>query len=151
MTPDMSAPMPIGVRIIGGTVWLASACAVGYFVISMLRKSYKRATKGVATSGVITGFQTQNLGVGASSRKYFPEVEFQALNGEKITFVSSFGSNADPKIGRKVKVLYFSDNPKDAERASFFLSWLFPLFFLFIAIFFLLMAVLFYCGGGPEK
>jgi len=148
----MSAPIPIGVRIVGGTVMLASASIFGYFAISMLRKSYKRATKGIATRGVITGFQTQNLGVGASSRKYFPEVEFQTLPGEKITFVSSFGSNADPKIGRKVKVLYYSDNPRDAAIASFFKFWIFPLPFLIGAAAFLLFSLFFYTNAfGQAK
>jgi hypothetical protein len=146
----MSVPIPIGVRIVGGTVMLACACAFGAFAIPMLRKSYKRATKGVATSGVVTGSQLQR-GSGAAHYSYYPEVEFQTQSGEKISFVASVGSNAEPKLGRKVEVLYFTDNPKDADISSPISSWLFPLFFFLGAIFILLLSLLFYCGGGPTK
>jgi hypothetical protein len=111
----MSAPIPIGVRIVGGTVMLASACAFGYFAILMLRKSYKRAVKGVATSGFVSGFQF------------------------------------NPKLGRKVKVLYYPDNAKDADISSLLTSWFFPLFFMVGAIVFLLGALMFYCGGGASS
>jgi hypothetical protein len=146
----MSAPIPIGVRIVGGTVMLASACAFGYFAILMLRKSYKRAVKGVATSGFVSGFQLQS-GSGAAHYSYYPEVEFQTLHGEKITFVASVGSNTNPKLGRKVKVLYYPDNAKDADISSLLTSWFFPLFFMVGAIVFLLGALMFYCGGGASS
>jgi hypothetical protein len=139
----MSATIPIGVRMVGGTAFLASACAVGYIAGSTLRKNYKRAAKGVATSGVITDFQV--VGVGAGSRIYCPKIEFQTLNGEKISFVSSYGSKGGPpKIGRKVKVLYDSENSQDAVEASFFKLWLFPLFFLVVAVVFLFFSLAFY-------
>ena len=72
----MSAPIPIGVRIAGGTAMLTGACAFGAFAITMLRKNYKRATKGVATSGTVTGSELQR-GSGAAHHSYYPEVEFQ--------------------------------------------------------------------------
>jgi hypothetical protein len=139
----MSATMPIGARIIGGTLFLASACAVGYIAGSTLRKNYKRAAKGITTSGVITDFQM--VGVGAGSRAYYPKIEFQTLNGEKISFVSSFGSKGGPpKIGRKVTVSYDSENPQDAAEASFFKLWIFPLFFLVVAVVFLFFSLVFF-------
>jgi hypothetical protein len=143
----MSAPIPIGVRFIGGTLMLASACPFGYFAISMLRKNYDRATKGAVASGVVIGFQERH-GSGAANRAYFPEVEFQTPSGEKITFVSSVGSNAEPKLGHKVKVSYYPDKPQDADTSAFFTSWFFPLFLFVCAIIFLLISLLFYSGGG---
>ena len=145
----MSAPIPIGARIGGGTVMLACASAFGYFAISMFRDSYKRAAKGVATSGVITGSQISHGG-GVSSTYYVPKVEFQPQGGEKIIFVASVGSKAEPKIGRKVRVLYFPDNPKDADISSLMSSWLSPLFFLICALFFLLFSLFFYTNAFGE-
>ena len=146
----MSAPIPIGVRIIGGTLMLASASVFGYLAISMLQKNYKRATKGMVTSGIITDFQ--RVGAGVTSRTYCPKIEFQTLNGAKISFVSSYGSRGFPKIGRKVKVLCYSENPQDAAEASFFKLWLFPMFFLVCVLPFLFFALFFYTNAfGSAK
>ena len=141
----MSA-IPIGARLFGGTGMLASACAFGYFGISMLRKNYKRATKGIVTSGVITGFE--GFGGNATSRTYCPKIEFQTLNGEKISFVSSYGSRSylppETKIGRKVKVVYNSENPQGAAEASFLKLWLVPVLLLVGALGFLFFSLVFY-------
>jgi Na+/proline symporter len=125
---------------------LTGACAFGAFAITMLRKNYKRATKGVATSGIVTGSQLQR-GSGAAHRSYYPEVEFQTPSGERITFVASIGSNAEPKLGRKVKVTYFPDNPKDADISSLLSTWLFPLFCFLAATFFLMGSLFFYTNA----
>ena len=147
----MSAPIPIGVRIAGGTAMLTGACAFGAFAITMVRKSYKRATKGVATSGTVTGSQLHR-GSSAAHRSYYPEVEFQTESGERITFVASIGSNAEPRLGRKVKVSYFPDNPKNADISSVLTAWLLPLFFFLAAAFFLMGSLFFYTNAfGDAK
>lgn len=119
---------------------LASACAFGWIAALLLRKSYRRAAKGVATRGTIIGSEFYRAG----NSVYLPKVEFETLNGEKIIFVSSSGSNAEPKIGREVKVLYSPDNPRDADIVSLLRSWILPLFILAIAIFFLFFSIEFY-------
>ena len=136
-------PIPIPARIFGGTAMLTGASAFGYFGMLMLRKSYKLATQGIATTGTIIGSELQ-LRAGASQTLYAPKVEFQTARGERVTFVASVGSNAAPKTGRKVKVLYIPDNPQDADVNSLLRSWLFPLLMVLTGGCFLFGAVMFY-------
>jgi hypothetical protein len=140
---DMSMPIPIGVRIIGGTVMLASACPFVFFGISMLLRNYKLATKGTAACGAVIAFEEQQ-GSGVAHRRYYPKVEFQTPGGQKVIFVASVGSNAEPKLGRKVKVLYYAERAQDADVASLLRSWVFPLLLLVFAAAFLLFSLAFY-------
>lgn len=64
-------PIPIVVRIFGGTAMFSAACACGYFSALMLRKSYKQAGKGIATPGTVIGFNEQMSG-GADRNDVLP-------------------------------------------------------------------------------
>ena len=130
---------PVGwIEILAGTIFLAASGLFGYFAITMLRKNYKMATKGIPTSGVITGHQITR-GTFFSSRSTSEEIEFQTLNGEKVSFVSPFSmhsasSGALRATGTKIKVLYNPKNPQEAVDASFFQFWFFPLCILAAAL-----------------
>jgi hypothetical protein len=124
---------------------LAFACMLGFFGISMLRRNYRLSTKGVATSGTVIDFE-ERMG-SRSGRSYYPKVEFQIPSGEKVEFIASVGSSATPKLGRKVKVLYFSDKPQDAEVASLLRFWVFPLLVLGAGAVFLLGSLVFYTAA----
>ncbi len=134
--------MPITARIIGGTLMLLSGGAFGAGAIYMLRKSFNRANNGVRTQGIIVGSDVSRKGSG--QRVYTPMVEFETRNGEKITFTASIGSTAEPRVGRKVKVSYFADNPQDADIVSLLRSWLLPGFVLFIAAAFIVFSLMFF-------
>lgn len=123
------------VQILAGTMSLAIGGLFGYFAITMLRKSYKLATKGILTSGVITGHKKVGTFGYFTHSGYSEQIEFHTLKGETISFVSpffpSYGSNMEMRSrGTKVKVLYDPGNPQDALEASFFQLWFFPLCFL---------------------
>lgn len=120
------------IGILAGAICLAIGGLFGYFAITMLRKNYKMLTKGISTTGVITGHQR------VDSRSWSEEIEFQTLNGEKVSFVSSFStygaSGMSRDTGTKIKVLYNPKNPQDAVDASFFKFWFFPLCILAAAL-----------------
>jgi hypothetical protein len=133
----VSAGIPSGVRIIGGTAMLGLACAVGYAGAWLLRRNYKFATKGVAATGEVVGWEIRGT----------PEITFQTADGRKIAFVASSGSGRPPKRGTKVRVLYIPDNPQDAAVASLLPFWVWPSFLFVLATVFLAVSILFYTGG----
>lgn len=120
------------IEILAGAICLAIGSLFGYLAITMLRKNYKMLTKGISTTGVITGHKR----VGYQSMS--EEIEFQTLNGEKVSFVSSFSTYGSSGMcrdtGTKIKVLYNPKNPQDAVDASFFHFWFFPLCILVAAL-----------------
>ena len=132
--------MPIEARIICGLFTLILAGVFGGFGIFGIRQSCKRKTKGIATSGVVVG-HTERRHSGAASTTYSPEVEFQAPSGEKILFAASFSSRRLPTLGRKVKVLYYPDNPQDADIAASLSSWILPLLLLAFGLVSLFMSI----------
>ena len=115
-------------EIIFGILFLAFGIFMGWYTIPLLRKRYELLTKGISTTGVITGHESS----GSYDRSYADEIEFQTRKGEQISFVSSFYFNysASRTTGTKVKVLYNPENPQDAIDASFMYFWLIPLCFL---------------------
>jgi len=119
---------------------LVMASLWGFLGIFMLRRSYKRKTLGVAAIGVVVGHRERRHS-GASDTSYSSEVEFEAQNGQKITFAASFSSKRLAPLGSKVKVLYYPDNPQDADISAPLTSWIAPLLLLAFGSFFLFMAV----------
>jgi len=120
------------IGILAGAICLAIGGLFGYFAIKMLRKNYEMLTKGISTTGVITGHKR----VGYQSMS--EEIEFQTLNGEKVSFVlpfSSYGATGMCRdTGTKIKVLYNPKNPQDAVDTSFFHFWFFPFCILVAAL-----------------
>jgi Protein of unknown function (DUF3592) len=121
------------IGILAGAICLAIGGLFGYFAITMLRKNYEMLTKGISTTGVITGHKRVGY------RSMSEEIEFQILKGEKVSFVSPFSTygssgGALRDTGTKIKVLYNPKNPQDAVDASFFPFWFFPLCILAAAL-----------------
>lgn len=120
------------IEVLAGVICLAIGGFFGYFAIAMLRKNYKTLTKGISMTGVITGHQR----VGYQSMS--EEIEFQTLNGEKVSFVSPFSTYGATgrcrDIGTKIKVLYNPKNTQDVVDASFFKFWFFPFCILVAAL-----------------
>jgi hypothetical protein len=132
--------MPIEARIICGLFTLVVACVFGGFGVFGIRQSCNRKTKGIAADGVVVG-HTERRHSGAASTTYSPEVEFQTPSGEKIVFVASFSSRRLPTLGRKVKVLYYPDNPQDADITAPLTSWILPLLLLALGLVCLFMSM----------
>jgi Protein of unknown function (DUF3592) len=126
------------IEILIGIVFLLVSAFFGYIAISMLYKNYKMATKGIRTTGVITGHKITRNTL-SSYQTFSEEIEFQTLNGEKVAFVSPFSIPSGANValrgsGTKVKILYNPKNPQDALDASFFHFWFFPLCILVAAL-----------------
>jgi hypothetical protein len=149
--------MPIGVSLIGGTLFLAvGGLFVGLFIYSY-RRTYKKITHWHVTEGTVVGYGAA-AGVygGGGGRRggCRREVEFQAPSGVKIVFTESVvrsSSSLKHAIGCKVKVLYSPDNPSEADISSFGNLWNIPLVCFFIGVMLLLMSVLFYMAGLKAK
>ncbi len=136
------------IEILIAIVLLLISVFFGYIALSMLRKNYQMLTKGIRTSGVITGHQITRNSV-SNYRTMSEEIEFQTLNGETIAFVSPFsipsGANVSLRAsGTKIEILYNPKNPQDALDASFFHFWFFPFCMLVAALggFYLLFCLL---------
>src|SRR5262245_21957421 len=108
--------MSIEARLVGGTLMLVLASIFGFLGAFGFLRGYKRRAKGCSAQGTIIGYKQRSRGKGPTT--YSPEVEFQTPEGEKITFVASSGSSRRSKLGRTVKVLYYSNDPEDADIAS---------------------------------
>jgi hypothetical protein len=98
--------------------------------------------RGKRTEGVIVGVEES---FGGSGRRDFPRVEFETLEGQKLSFVASTGSNRRQVIGRKVSVFYLPDNPSEADIFSFG-TWLGAFITLFFAAALLVISAMFYLG-----
>jgi hypothetical protein len=132
--------MPIQARIIIEIFSLAMASLWGFLGISMLCRSYKRKASGIATVGVVVGHQERRYGELVDTT-YSPDVEFETRNGEKIVFTASSGSTRRTRVGHKVRVFYYPDNPRDADIAAPLTSWIVPLLLLAFGLGFLFMAI----------
>jgi hypothetical protein len=51
-----------------------------------------------------------------------------------LGFAASFSDAGSPRLGRKVKVLYYPDNPHNADIAAPLTSWILPLVLLVIGL-----------------
>jgi hypothetical protein len=140
--------MPIEARLIGGTLMLVLASVFGFLGVFGLLRNYKRRAKGCSAEGTIIGHKQRDRGSGPTI--YSPEVEFETPEGEKIVFVASFGSSRTPQRGRKVKVLYYPNDPEDADLSAISGFWIGPSIVILFAAGFLAMAVAFYAGTLPR-
>jgi len=123
-----------------GAVW-------AYF--SQQRKMESR----VAGVGTVVELTTRITASGRSSM-ICPVVEFTALSGEKIRFISEFGSRpAGHKVGQSVNIRYDSVDPQKAEIDSAMNLWLIPLILVFMGVVACCLAVAFLgvYGLGPSS
>lgn len=140
--------MSIEARLVGGTLMLVLASIFGFLGVFGLLRNCKRRAKGCFAEGTIIGHKQRNHGSGPTT--YSPEVEFETPEGEKIVFVASFGSSRPPKRGRKVKVLYYPNDPEDADISAISTFWIGPSIVILFAAGFLAMSVAFYTGTFPQ-
>jgi hypothetical protein len=116
--------------LLGGAVW-------AYF--NQQRKMERR----VAAAGTVVELTTRATTSGRSSI-ICPVVEFTATSGEKIRFISDFGSRpAGHKVGQSVNVRYDTDDPQKAEIDSAMNLWLIPLILVFMGVVACCLAVAF--------
>jgi hypothetical protein len=135
--------MPIEGRLIVGTVALGMGGLFGGIGVYLFRKTYTMITKWNVAQGTVVGFK-EHWGQKAGTT-YRREVEFQAPSGEKVVFTESTGfGGAPPSAGRKVKVRYSPDDPKQADIPTISGSWIFPLALMCAGAFCLIMSVMFY-------
>ena len=107
--------MPIPVRLVGGTFGVFMAILFGFLGIIILRRTYRLKTEGRRIDGVVVGVDERYSKNGI---RCFPRVEFETLEGQKITFIASTSGNSPPRIGRRVTVLYIPYKPSEADIPS---------------------------------
>ena len=135
--------MLLHTRIIIGTVMLVFAAAFGVAGFFILRRSFRLRFKGSSADGVIVGYEQR---CGEHSPNYFPNVEFHALDGQKYVFKASAGGSQLPRVGRRVRVTYFPNDPDDAYIASFGGFSFFGVVMFLFAVGFFGMSLIAYSG-----
>ena len=127
--------------LLGGAVW-------AYF------SQQRKMEGGVAVVGTVVELTRQSAVVSRSSM-FYPVVEFSAMSGEKVRFVSSFGSRpVGYKVGQSVNVRYDAVDTQKAEIESKMTLWLVPLILVFIGIVACCLTVVFlafyWMGASPS-
>ncbi|MGN6556140.1 MAG: DUF3592 domain-containing protein [Verrucomicrobiota bacterium] len=135
--------MTLHARIIGGSLWLLMAFVPAVIGLLILRRSRRLHTAGVHTDGLVVGCDKCLVD---HAWQYFPQVEFQSLDGQRHTFTASSGGSQMPRVGRRVRVSYLPHAPEDAEISSFGgISFFAVVMFLF-AFGFLGVSLIYYVG-----
>ena len=121
--------------LIGGLIWGA--------------KRYYISTSGLHAQGIVVeNYKSVSVNSDDSDRRsrssvsYYPVVEFQTGQGEKIRFQGSTGSGTpDFEVGTPVEVIYKPQSPYEAQLAVFSQMWLGPVVVTVAGLIFLLMGV----------
>ena len=71
------------------------------------------------TVGVVTAHTSRrSYGVDhGSNMLFFPSVRFQTADGRTVEFENKLGSNAPPRVGEEVTVVYDPARPEEAKAA----------------------------------
>lgn len=107
---------------------------LAYLAYSSTAKFLKKAE---ITLGEVVRYEERwsRSSKGGRSKLYYPVINFQARNGERISFESSTGSGSPPyKIGENIKIAYNPGNPQTASIYAFFDLWFVTFFFGLIGI-----------------
>jgi hypothetical protein len=128
-------------RLLGGTIMAIIAAACASLGVYLFRFYWRFRTKGIHTVGMVVDIEMKS---GSNGVKWYPKVEFETLEGQKIAFSASPVNS--PKLkGRSVKVIYMPDNPSEAEIPSVD-QWIASFFILLFAAGLLGVSALFYLG-----
>ena len=78
--------------------------------------SETRATAEARAVGVVTGHTSRSTyDLDRPGRLLFPSVRFQTADGRMVEFQNKVGSNAPPRVGDEVTVLYDPEYPEEAR------------------------------------
>jgi len=129
--------------LIGGLIWSA--------------KRYDISTSGLHAQGrVVENYKSVSVADPDSGKRssvsYYPVVEFQTAQGEKIRFQGSTGTRTpDFEVGTPVAVVYKPQTPYEAQLTEFSQMWLGPVVITVAGLIFLLMSVgSFFLIGGSD-
>ncbi len=78
-----------------------------------------------------TSYQKNDDGFEEERILYQPTISY-VVNGEQYNYYSSVSSSSIPKIGKKKKIYYLTDNPSEAKLSSEL--YLLPLIFLILGV-----------------
>ncbi len=143
----MNTGMSVEARILEGSLWLILAAVFGIAGFFIARRYFKIRSSGCVAEGVIVG-QDQRQADFAPC--FFPKVEYQTSDNEKVIFTASAGSGKPAPVGRRVKVIYSSSDPDAADiKTTCRIPFMAMVMFLFMIGFFG-MALVYYAGlAGP--
>ena len=81
--------------------------------------SETRAITEARAVGIVTGHSSRSTHhvEDLSGRVFFPSVRFQTADGRTVEFENKLGTNAPPRVGERVTVLYDPERPEEAKVA----------------------------------
>ena len=87
--------------------------------------------------GVVTAHKSRRTYSGIDNRPevlFFPSVRFQTADGRSVEFENDLGSNAPPRVGDEVTVLYDPLRPEEAQIKSVMMLWFLPGMFVAVGL-----------------
>ena len=101
-------------------------------------RNWKLSKKGTRTVATITGnFHSaaeDSYDNGRHTKVFYPLVEFTTEKGRVINGQLDAGSNVEKVIGKKIKIIYDSENPDSFKSNSFVVLFLVPFIVICIGI-----------------
>ncbi len=101
-------------------------------------RNWKLSKNGTRTIAKITGnFHSaaeDSYDNGRHIKTFYPLIEFTTVKGLVIKGQLDSGSNVEKEIGKKIKIIYDSDNPDLFKTDSFVVLFLIPIIVIFIGI-----------------
>ena len=82
--------------------------------MSETRPTSEARTVEASAVGVVTG-HTSRTTYDRKGVLLFPSVRFQTADGRTVEFHNKLGTNAPPRVGEEVTVLYDPERPEDAK------------------------------------
>lgn len=97
-------------------------------------RSYQLVNSGNIAQGQVVGNEVEKSVCtseteDSSCNTYYAVVQYKTETGDEYKFTSSLG-NPNPHTVGEVRVLYYPDNPEEAEIYDFQTLWLFPILLL---------------------
>lgn len=127
------------------------ACLLGAALLSVQRFFFLQA--GLRAEGVIVSFKTEVKRDTDGDRRviYTPIVKYLARDGNEYQFIDNTGSSFEPRINRRVTVLYDPAKPTEAEIYGPIKFWGAPIIVAILGIFSILCKLLWAPKQSPPS
>ena len=121
---------------------MAAPCFLGgagciYAAFHFGRRARNKLKYWTSTSGIVVDYISHR-----GSTCFYPQVQFQASDGNQYTFMASAGSGRLPyPVGSQIAVIYKPDDPRTADIKTPGTIWMPVFLFLFLTFIFIFLGI----------